>query len=363
MPPKKAGTKKPRGKKKSALDDPPTDSDSPGGVAGSGAGSGSAAPADEPDGAAAPASTAAAAAAATAAAAKAAPAVWTDEQEDYLLELLVQQLPAKSGGGWRDPIWQTVARQMQEKFPNAPGGKKDAQKCRDKFTKLKSTYSVLYKMRGLSGFGWCAVRHIVTATDSVWDDYVKAHPKHAKWRNTSFPLYDRLALLSGNSIANGKGVVRLGAGAADSDSSSSPGASEDEEETADAGEEDTANNLASQNATPAPKRTVSDPAVSQPRKKQRQDNRRSSAGGMFAMASSIEKLGAAWAAPSSSLQPSPVRVKAAIAAVEADEELDDDDLVAIVTLFSGEGGTRKADAYTAITRKGARTAYLRKLIE
>ncbi|EJD45178.1 hypothetical protein AURDEDRAFT_124811 [Auricularia subglabra TFB-10046 SS5] len=222
-------------------------------------------------------------------------------------------------------------------------------------------------MHSLSGFGWCSVNNLLTATDAVWEDYIKkAHPKHAKWRDTPFPLYDRLALLSGNSIANGQGALRLGVGAshaADSDASSGFGDSGDEEDVDGPGEQGAGINQASQNATTAPKRSASDPAASQPRKRVHQDNRRSSAGGMFAMASSIEKLGAAWATPTPGLQPSPVRIKEAIAAIEADEELDDDELVAVVALFSGEGGTRKADGYTAISRKPARTAYLRKLIE
>ncbi|THU75551.1 hypothetical protein K435DRAFT_631504, partial [Dendrothele bispora CBS 962.96] len=58
-------------------------------------------------------------------------------------------------------------------------------------------------LRTLSGFGWDNVRHMVTATDSVWDAYLQGHPKARPFRRQPFPHYDDIASIIGQSTATG----------------------------------------------------------------------------------------------------------------------------------------------------------------
>jgi hypothetical protein len=37
---------------------------------------------------------------------------------------------------------------------------------------LKEHFLVVQTLRGLSGFGWDDVKHMVTALDDVWDQYL-----------------------------------------------------------------------------------------------------------------------------------------------------------------------------------------------
>ncbi|XP_068645153.1 uncharacterized protein [Aristolochia californica] len=54
-----------------------------------------------------------------------------------------------------------------------------------------------------SGFGWDATTHQLTACYSVWQDYIKENKDDENYRQLGCPLYDKLALVVGNSIAMG----------------------------------------------------------------------------------------------------------------------------------------------------------------
>ena len=75
-------------------------------------------------------------------------------------------------------------------------------------------------LRGLSGFGWDDQRKMVTAEPDVWDRYLKVcmliylstllclfcqqgHPKARPFRKKSFPLYDEIAVIIGETGAVG----------------------------------------------------------------------------------------------------------------------------------------------------------------
>ncbi|XP_068662854.1 uncharacterized protein [Aristolochia californica] len=54
-----------------------------------------------------------------------------------------------------------------------------------------------------SGFVWDATTQRVITCHSVWQDYLKEHRDTEKYRREGCPLYDKLALVVGNSIAMG----------------------------------------------------------------------------------------------------------------------------------------------------------------
>lgn len=64
---------------------------------------------------------------------------------------------------------------------------------------------------------------------------------------------------------------------------------------------------------------------------------------------------------SAGIQPSPLRKKAAIKAVEDTEELSDTEMVDVVEMFRENTGV--ADSYLAIRKKSTRTAYLNKALQ
>ncbi|XP_068638567.1 uncharacterized protein At2g29880-like [Aristolochia californica] len=55
-----------------------------------------------------------------------------------------------------------------------------------------------------SGLGWDPTTQKVTASKTVWQDYIKVHREADKYRREGCSLYEKLAIVVGNSIAAGK---------------------------------------------------------------------------------------------------------------------------------------------------------------
>ena len=58
-------------------------------------------------------------------------------------------------------------------------------------------------MLELSGFGWDDEKKLVTAPDEVWELYVKAHKNAARFRKTPFPQYQKMHELCSEVVATG----------------------------------------------------------------------------------------------------------------------------------------------------------------
>ncbi|KAJ7362371.1 hypothetical protein DFH08DRAFT_1024478 [Mycena albidolilacea] len=75
---------------------------------------------------------------------------------------------------------------------------------------LKKDFKDVQGLRDLSGFGWDDGLKMFTATDAVWDDLLKRHPEHERWRTSSFSLYDDILHLVDGIIATGAGAFHAG---------------------------------------------------------------------------------------------------------------------------------------------------------
>ncbi|XP_068655806.1 uncharacterized protein [Aristolochia californica] len=69
----------------------------------------------------------------------------------------------------------------------------------------KKTYQTVMSCLNTSGFGWDATTQRVTAYHFVWQDYIKEHKDAEKYRQQGCPLYEKLAMVVGNTIAVGSG--------------------------------------------------------------------------------------------------------------------------------------------------------------
>ncbi|RWR73164.1 Myb/SANT-like domain-containing protein [Cinnamomum micranthum f. kanehirae] len=130
---------------------------------------------------------------------------WTDYSNDYLMDLFIEQvkLGRKDEGGYTTEGWKEIERKMMEKF----GDDYDKGKIRNRLRTLKTRYKQIKTLIGLSGFGWDDKEKKVTAEDQVWDDYVKVHPDYAKYRGKSCADYEKLVIIYGDTIADGRDVV------------------------------------------------------------------------------------------------------------------------------------------------------------
>nr|GLL39995.1 uncharacterized protein At2g29880-like [Ipomoea trifida] len=65
-------------------------------------------------------------------------------------------------------------------------------------------------MRHSSGFGWDPITKRFTASDEVWEDYLKSHPTHKHLRTDTVADYEDLAFVFGSTTAVGKNSIGLG---------------------------------------------------------------------------------------------------------------------------------------------------------
>ncbi|KAI9991794.1 hypothetical protein PInf_017155 [Phytophthora infestans] len=78
------------------------------------------------------------------------------------------------------------------------------QQIKSRLTALKGIYTSIKAMLDGSGFGWDDERHVVLLHDSVWDDYVKSHPKVVDYRRKAMSLFDDLRDLVEGTYATGE---------------------------------------------------------------------------------------------------------------------------------------------------------------
>ncbi|XP_031108195.1 uncharacterized protein At2g29880-like [Ipomoea triloba] len=65
-------------------------------------------------------------------------------------------------------------------------------------------------MRHSSGFGWDPIKKRFTASDEVWEDYLKSRPTHKHLRTDTVADYEDLAFVFGSTTAIGKNSIGLG---------------------------------------------------------------------------------------------------------------------------------------------------------
>ncbi|KAF8799765.1 hypothetical protein BYT27DRAFT_7003030, partial [Phlegmacium glaucopus] len=132
---------------------------------------------------------------------------WTDADDAIIVCVLKEQKESgnQSGAGWKSQVWTAVEVALKAEGI-AKGGPKTASKSQDRWTNLKKQFVEVYALRNASGFGWDDGTKTVEASDNVWEAYLKAHPRSAHWRTTSFLLYDDMHYLVNGIVATGADV-------------------------------------------------------------------------------------------------------------------------------------------------------------
>ncbi|KAK0577100.1 hypothetical protein LWI29_027797 [Acer saccharum] len=65
-------------------------------------------------------------------------------------------------------------------------------------------------MRHSFAFGWDSVTKKFTASDEVWEDYLKLHPTHKNYRTYTFEDYKDMRIVIGNGTTVGRHSIGLG---------------------------------------------------------------------------------------------------------------------------------------------------------
>ena len=125
-----------------------------------------------------------------------------------------------SDNGLKNKGWHYVAKHIStesliDKHP-------DSAQCKNAFAGLKAIYKVYHALMENSGFGKDPYHGGPTAPDSIWDAYIKVHPKAAAWQEKAWPLYNKVNEAIAGKVISGDSMSTMGdLSDSESDSSSS----------------------------------------------------------------------------------------------------------------------------------------------
>ncbi|KAF8395743.1 hypothetical protein HHK36_019694 [Tetracentron sinense] len=124
---------------------------------------------------------------------------WTEEMDRCLDKILVEQMKRGNiiDNTLKPEAYTEVVRALNERF------QLDMTKdnIRNRLKTLKKQYGVLKELLAQSGFHWDETRKMVTANDSVWNNYIKTHPDARAFQERVIENYDELCMIFGDGHA------------------------------------------------------------------------------------------------------------------------------------------------------------------
>lgn len=98
---------------------------------------------------------------------------WTPPQDSFFIDLLLEQVSKgnKTGHGFRKQGWADMIVLFNTKF----GFKYDADILKNRYKRLRKQYSEMKSLVDQGNFRWDESQQMITADDSVWNDYIKVH--------------------------------------------------------------------------------------------------------------------------------------------------------------------------------------------
>ncbi|KAI3961670.1 hypothetical protein MKX01_030602 [Papaver californicum] len=126
---------------------------------------------------------------------------WTPPMDNFFIEIMIEHVNKgyKIGKTFHREAW----LYMLELFNNKFGLQLDKEVLKNRYKKLRTQYNAINVLLD-NGFQWDEARQLVTADDSVWDDYLLEHPEARSYRTKTVPNYSSLRVIYGDSIPDTK---------------------------------------------------------------------------------------------------------------------------------------------------------------
>ncbi|KAL2486974.1 Uncharacterized protein Adt_31730 [Abeliophyllum distichum] len=136
--------------------------------------------------------------------------VWTVEESNELLHILVDA----ANRGWRNSNGSfsklTVIYKILPALNEKLGCQRTFSQCQSRMKWFKNRYTDYWKLlHHSSGFGWDPVTKKFTASDEVWNEYIKSNV-NSTYRTDAFVDYEDLRIIIGNGTAIGRHAITLG---------------------------------------------------------------------------------------------------------------------------------------------------------
>ncbi|OVA12614.1 Myb/SANT-like domain [Macleaya cordata] len=125
--------------------------------------------------------------------------LWTTQMDRILIDTLTEQLKLGHRGdnGWKGSAYQEVVEQMNRKL----GLVISSDNVRNRLKVWRNHYMAVKDCLSHSGFTWDNTLKMVTASNAVWDEYIKTHKKAAIYRTKYFMNWDEIVPLVCNDQA------------------------------------------------------------------------------------------------------------------------------------------------------------------
>ncbi|XP_023760466.1 uncharacterized protein At2g29880 isoform X1 [Lactuca sativa] len=138
---------------------------------------------------------------------------WTNIEETKLVEALV--IMVNTGGfradqGFKSGYLTHLEHLLKKSMPNS--GILGKPHIESKIKVMKRDWQTVHDMLNsshTSGFSYDTVKHCMIADDQVWESYLQVHKGASKWRNKTFPYYEKLCVVFGKDRVEGNTVRDL----------------------------------------------------------------------------------------------------------------------------------------------------------
>ncbi|XVF80623.1 hypothetical protein PTKIN_Ptkin15bG0088700 [Pterospermum kingtungense] len=116
--------------------------------------------------------------------------IWQPPMDRFFIDLMLEQVQKGNqvDGVFRKQAWIEMIASFNAKF----GFNYDLDILKNRYKTLRRQYNAIKNLLELDGFAWDDARQMVTADDSVWQDYIKGHKDVRQFMTRPVPYYKDL---------------------------------------------------------------------------------------------------------------------------------------------------------------------------
>ncbi|XP_028080858.1 L10-interacting MYB domain-containing protein-like [Camellia sinensis] len=135
------------------------------------------------------------------------PATWTTLEEELYIQLMVKEVHKgnRSSTTFSRKGW----KQIEQEFCEKTNKRYNNSQFRNKFNQLRTRFNDFSKLLKEPGFTWEPVLSTVTATDAVWESYIKGNKNVKRFRKKGCPMFNELGIIFGDPTSSYKDVFPL----------------------------------------------------------------------------------------------------------------------------------------------------------
>ncbi|XP_048334822.2 L10-interacting MYB domain-containing protein-like [Ziziphus jujuba] len=127
--------------------------------------------------------------------------LWGTTNEKIYIDVMVDLI---NKGGMKDGQFSSKEwTNMLEALNNKSKRNYNMKQIKPKFNRLRSKHREFSELLQQTGFGWDAETNTVNATDEMWQNYIRVHPKATQFRKKGCEHYKLLGIIFNKSTATG----------------------------------------------------------------------------------------------------------------------------------------------------------------